>query len=107
MKEIYGSYELLENYGVTKVMVDLTDWSRPYPTGAVAYSGDLVVASEYCETQEEFREFLDELKEGIAADTEIHVHMDMEDIEAVTPLVLQIRADFRKLREEAREEASK
>lgn len=63
------------------VTVDLSNWTRSYPTGAVAYDFDYAVTdSDYCDTVEEFADFFRRQGSKINGHTELHFVIDSSDI---------------------------
>lgn len=82
------------------IVADLLDWGKPYPTGAVAYSGNDVIASEYCETPEEFREFFSEISARIEPETTLQFRLDADDIPGIMNELLLIKAAFERTLEE-------
>ena len=44
---------------ITKIEIDLSEWSTHYPTGATLYNGNEVVDSDWCDTVAEFKELID------------------------------------------------
>lgn len=88
---------------INRVVVDLVDWSHSYPTGSVAFYYDEPVASEWCDTVEEFKEFFEGIKPNLCEDAILEVRMDMTDLndsckhDSCTDIIgfaLDIRAAF-------------
>ena len=48
---------------ITRIEIDLADWSAHYPTGATLFNGNEVVDSDWCDTVEEFKVLIDRNKE--------------------------------------------
>ena len=87
---------------VKKIVIDLTDWSKPYPTGAIAYdSNDSVIDSAYCDNADEFAEFFDTHREEINSDTELVFKISAGDFDILEleKLVYSIRDAFWKILE--------
>ena len=69
-----------ENDMVKKIVVDLTDWSAPYPTGAIAFDErNNVVASEYCDDIEEFSQFFEYCGDELDEDARLIIEFDAEN----------------------------
>jgi len=65
----------------TEVSVDLKDWARPYPTGAILYDENhSVIGSDYCESVEDFEDFLDINHSKISENAELSFVVSGEDI---------------------------
>lgn len=66
---------------IRRIEVDLTNWSRAYPTGVVAYDqDDKVIDSAYSDELPEFREFFTEYCAYIGEDTDLQFLIDANDI---------------------------
>lgn len=50
---------------LTRIEIDMTNWWKGMPSGAVAYRFDEAVDSEYCDSYEDFEEFLDRYADEI------------------------------------------
>lgn len=89
-------YKVVGDSEIDKIVIDLTEWGSPFPTGILAYSGDDVVASSYCESEDEFMEFFNENKEYFSSDCRFCMSADISDIESITPFLLNIREAIRR-----------
>lgn len=79
---------------IKEVFVDLRDWGRQYPTGAIAYDADRnCVDSEYCDTVEEFKEFFERNRSRIR-DAELTFSVNAEELENCLPVAFRIRSAF-------------
>ena len=90
---------------ITKIVVDLENWGKPYPTGIVAYDyKENVVKSEYCDEEKEFMAFIDDCKEDIYEDVELMIHVNADDFfnNSLNYLVSAIKVKFLFVRDEKR-----
>ena len=78
---------------ITKIELHLEDWTAHYPTGVMAYNmnGELV-DSDYADTVNEFKEFVDRHKQDLNNPDVIAI-IDMEDVDVSD--VLDIAAKIR------------
>lgn len=71
-----------ETEEITKIVFHLQDYLEHYPTGAVAYDGNgEMVDSDYCDTKEEFQEFVDRNINRCRLSAQVEVIIDPRDIE--------------------------
>lgn len=69
-----------EHGPVTRLDYDLTSFSDGYPTGVIAYHGEEPAESEYCSTEEEFRDFTNKMLPECTITTEVRVILNPKDI---------------------------
>lgn len=80
---------------IKRIEMDLREWATSLPTGAIAYDIRYeVIDSEYCDTEEEFKAFIDEHRSSIDEDTELIFIYNAADLDALVPVMRSIRAYF-------------
>lgn len=82
---------------VKKIVVDLTDWSVPYPTGVIAFDeSNNVVVSEYCDDIEEFSQFFENCEDELDKDARLIIEFDAENLcdSSFVYLITSIRKYF-------------
>ena len=90
---------------ITKIELCLTSWTEHYPTGAVAYNGDEMIDSDYCDTVEEYKEFIDRIAPFCTPWTSVFASIDPEDID--TSNVIDVAKEVGKYAKEKFAEISK
>ena len=86
-----------KNYGkdeevvvIDKIIAHLEDFSRRSPMGVVAYDGDSVVDSNYCDDENDLKEFFEEHSDEISPTALLYIQVDAEDL----PLYADDLKDF-------------
>lgn len=93
-------FEKMANYAIDSVVVDLPDWYGRHPTGAIAYSSDLCVCSDYCDSVEDYEEFFDLIKDNLHINVRFTVNMDMDALGDTVPFAEKVKEAFDKVNKE-------
>ena len=81
---------------ITTIQMVMTDFTEHYPTGAEAYDGYEYVDGEYCETADDFKDFIKRLGDKVNVLTVLEVVFDARDIvfdPDVTEAIMEIVKD--------------
>ena len=65
---------------IDRVVVDLADWDRGFPTGAIAYDGADAVCSDYCADESDFIQFFEDTSRYFGMHPVMEVRLDATDI---------------------------
>ena len=73
------------NIKITEIVIDLSEWTKHFPTGCILYHCGTEVDSQYCDNAEEFIEFIDSYKDSlIPYVTDVNVIFDVYDLDNET-----------------------
>lgn len=68
---------------ITRIIVDLTDWSNRCPCGCIAYSyGGAIDGGEYCDSEKDYADYIHRLEADgykMTFSTDIEVRLDSCD----------------------------
>lgn len=83
---------------IDRVVVDLTDWDKSYPTGAIAYDGADAVCSEYCSDESDFIQFFEDTSRYFGTNPIMEVRTDAidwtRDDRVLTNFVRKLKSSF-------------
>lgn len=83
---------------IDKILIDLEAWDQRQPTGVVAYDGDLIVDSDYCDDVDDYKNFFREHQDDFSAAVRLVATAEVEGIRTLDKqlrnFILKVQSAF-------------